>query len=277
MIPARTTEIWGRYRPNPLQVWAIDQSERRPQSLWGSLCRRLVVSGLRQPLDVRRFGAKFRLYPTDNLCEKRALLSSAKFDRVERDLLSARMHPKFKFVDIGANIGLYSLFVAAEAGPLANILAVEPQPVIQERLAFNIAANPTANIVHVDCAVSDKKGVERMGLALRNRGASGFVLRSGKAPDDVFMVETRALAELLTTYDMLGADALKMDIEGAEELVLPKYFAQTKPDDLPKLLILERNPAWKTDCIALAEAHGYRQIASAHMNVVLEKTNMGSI
>ncbi len=40
------------------------------------------------------------------------------------------------FLDIGANIGAYALYVAAFAGPAARIIAVEPQPA----LAFTLAA-----------------------------------------------------------------------------------------------------------------------------------------
>ena len=68
-------------------------------------------------------------------------------------------HPRrFTFVDIGANVGAYSLFVAARAGGTARILAVEPQPDIFDRLAYNISLNPFGTIKAVDCAVADKTG-----------------------------------------------------------------------------------------------------------------------
>jgi len=267
-----TTESWGKFTPNKLQEWAIEQSNVRPSSLWGSFCRKLVLSGLQHPLDVRLWGANFRLYPNDNLCEKRALLSRAKFDVQERQALSERMHRDFKFVDVGANIGLYSLFVAMHQDFEGQILAIEPQPVIKERLRFNLLSNPGATVVHADCAVSDKKGVARMAVSRRNRGASGFHLRSDKEPDEEVMVQTLPLAEVLNRHNMNGADALKIDIEGAEDQVLPLFFEQTPAEDMPKLLILERNETWDTDCIALAKSIGYQQITQAHMNVVLEKT-----
>jgi FkbM family methyltransferase len=271
MIEGRHIEKWGQYAPKGLPAWAIEQSCTTSKALWGSFCRRLVLSGRKEPLDVERFGARFRFYPLDNLCEKRALLSPSRFDPMERDILQERLHKTFRFVDIGANIGLYSLLVAAGAGPDAKVLAVEPQPVIKQRLAFNIAANPGLDISHVDCALSDRKGMARMGVSARNRGATGFALRSGARPDEEFVVQTRTLQELLQARDMQGADALKMDIEGAEDQVLPAYFESTPDADLPSLLILERNPAWKVDCVALAEARGYQLIQKAHMNVVLAR------
>lgn len=265
-----TKQDWGRYTPNRIQDFAIKQSNKHPKSLFGSLCRKIVLIGLNKPLDVKFWGAKFRLYPKDNLCEKRALLSRINFDAQERQILLERLHKDFRFVDVGANVGLYSLFVAANAGKQARVLAIEPQPVIKQRLQFNLAVNPHCNITHVDCAVSDKKGLAKMSISTSNRGASGFSLRSGDNPDEVFEVQTRSLTEILSSHDMLGADAMKVDIEGAEDQVLPVFFENTNKADLPKLLILERNPDWAVDCIELAKSSGYRQILQAHMNVVLE-------
>ncbi|VAW02654.1 hypothetical protein MNBD_ALPHA06-1972 [hydrothermal vent metagenome] len=271
MIEGLFLENWGAFPPSRWQQWLIEQSNRHQKGIWPSLCRRLVSFRLRHPLDVVALGAKLRLYPVGNLCEKRVLFTEADFDPGELEQLAKRIHPGFKFVDIGANIGLYSLFVAAQAGPKAKILAVEPQPQIKQRLKFNLSNNQPHQISHVDCAVADKKGMARMGISRRNRGASGFALRSGKTPDDEFVVQTRALAELLESFGMTGADALKMDIEGAEELVLPRFFADTKRADLPKMLLLENNSGWKIDCIALAEEHGYTRTLTTKRNVVLEQ------
>jgi FkbM family methyltransferase len=265
-----TKSDWGLYAPNRIQNFAIKQSNKRPKSSFGSLCRKLVLRGLSNPLDVKFWGAKFRLYPGDNLCEKRALLSRINFDAQERQSLIEKLHKDFRFVDVGANVGLYSLFVAANAGEQAKVLAIEPQPLIKQRLKFNMAANPDCKIIHVDCAVADKKGMAKMSISTSNRGASGFSLRSGEQPDEIFEVQTFSLVEILLDHDMLGADAMKIDIEGAEDQVLPVFFETTNKADLPKLLILERNQDWAVDCIELAKSCGYKQILQAHMNVVLE-------
>src|SRR3712207_8816448 len=47
----------------------------------------------------------------------------------------------FRSIDVGANIGAYSLFVAARTGSSARILAVEPQPHVYDRLVRNIRLN----------------------------------------------------------------------------------------------------------------------------------------
>ncbi|MBL1431695.1 MAG: FkbM family methyltransferase [Robiginitomaculum sp.] len=265
-----TKPEWGVHAPNPIQNFAIKQSNKNPKSLFGTSCRKLLLNGFNDPLDVEFWGVRFRLYPGDNLCEKRALLSRVNFDVQERQILLERLHEDFRFIDVGANVGLYSLFVAANAGKQARVLAIEPQPIIKQRLKFNLAVNPNCNITHVDCAVADKKGMAKMSISTSNRGASGFSLRSGDKPDEIFEVQTFSLVEILSTHDMLGADAMKIDIEGAEDQVLPVFFETTNKADLPKLLIIERNPDWNVDCIELAKSCGYKQVLQAHMNIVLE-------
>ena len=89
----------------------------------------------------RCFRAKLRVHPEDNVCEKRVLFTPQFFDPVELQVLAAAIRDGFTFVDLGANVGVYSLFVAGLAGRKARILAVEPQPEIYRRLAFNVAAN----------------------------------------------------------------------------------------------------------------------------------------
>jgi hypothetical protein len=66
-------------------------------------------------------------------------------------------------------------------------------------------------------------------------------------------------------------DAMKIDIEGAEDMVLG-YFLETAPHSRwPKLLFMERNSAkWKTDILSLAIAQGYRELSPGRMNVILE-------
>src|SRR3954452_13254755 len=73
--------------------------------------RGLAVRALAgRPLDVEALGARMRLYPYNNVCEKRILFTPQYFDEAERELIHSRIRPDFVFIDIGANIGGYTLF-----------------------------------------------------------------------------------------------------------------------------------------------------------------------
>src|SRR5262249_59792142 len=86
----------------------------------------------------------------------------------------------FTFIDIGANVGLYSLYVASRSGARARILAIEPQPGIVERLRFNVTINPSANITVLPIAVADRHG--NLTLVINERDSGGTRLAKDTAP-----------------------------------------------------------------------------------------------
>src|SRR5262245_53032990 len=97
--------------------------------------RKLVTLRLSKgAMDVERWGLKVRLHPLDNGCEKNLLFTPQMYEPEELAALRAEISRAkaagrpFTFVDIGANVGLFSLFVAAQAGSTARILAIEPEP-----------------------------------------------------------------------------------------------------------------------------------------------------
>ena len=145
--------------------------------------RRIAIKRLHgKPVDTETLGARFRLWPYNNVCEKRILFTPQFFDAREREILAERIGPGFVFIDIGANIGAYGLFVAARAGNDARILCVEPQPDVYDRLVQNIRLNPFATVKAVDCAVADKPGELTLFLDPANSGETSMkVVGSGGA------------------------------------------------------------------------------------------------
>jgi hypothetical protein len=70
--------------------------------------RRFGLKVLEAPVDVEAFGVRFRLYPLDNVCEKRILFTPQYFDAAERGLIARHIEASaapYIFLDIGANIG----------------------------------------------------------------------------------------------------------------------------------------------------------------------------
>ena len=117
--------------------------------------------------------------------------------------------------------GVYSLFVAGLAGRKARILAVEPQPEIYRRLAFNVAANDLGTIRTLQCAVADRDGTLDLFIDRGNRGQSSIAMVTGEKVS----VPCRTLESVLIEAGFDRVDALKIDIEGAEDTVLVPFFA----------------------------------------------------
>lgn len=114
------------------------------------------------------------------------------------------LRPGDLFVDVGANVGTYSLWAAA-AG--ARVKAVEPDELSLERLRENVKLNPLLEIEVIPAALADREGTIEFteGLDTVNRIGSG-----------------RAVAAL--TLDVVLGDeharGVKIDVEGFEQLVL---------------------------------------------------------
>ena len=236
------------------------------------LLRRIALKRLRgAPVDIETYGARMRLFPYNNVSEKRVLFSPQFFDPTEREILAARIRENFVFVDIGANIGAYSLFVAMQAGARARILAVEPQPEVFDRLVFNIRQNPGASIKAIDCAVADKAGEVTLFIDPRNAGESSVkIVGSGQA--GAIKVPATTLKALVESEGFAHIDALKLDVEGAEDIILEPFLRETSPALYPQLIIVEDgSERWQTDLPRLLVACGYRQIARTRLNLVYER------
>jgi FkbM family methyltransferase len=117
----------------------------------------------------------------------------------EREPLTARL-----FVDIGANVGLYSLF-AAEHG--AEVIAVEPGREAYQRLVENAALNKYA-IKAVWAAASNLPGTIRV---TQDRDSVNVISDQGE------LVPATTIDELLGEVSAAG---VKIDVEGYERLVL---------------------------------------------------------
>lgn len=276
--PAAEAQPFGTFAPQGLVARIIRWTRSAPDSFLGRkiayALRRLGLRSLDgKPVDIEALGAQMRLYPDGNVCEKRVLFTPQYFDLAERQLLAERARGRdgFRFIDIGANIGAYSLFVAAQAAPGARILAVEPQPEIFSRLTFNIAQNPFGSVKAVACALADKPGELTLFLDPANRGESSVRILRSSAGSTVRVPATTLLALMENEgYDRL--DAIKLDVEGAEDLILEPFLRDAPEELWPALIVIEdsRN-RWQGDLLGLLQQNGYELLAQTRLNLVFER------
>jgi len=123
------------------------------------------------------------------------------------------LRPGELFVDVGAHVGLYSLW-ALDAG--ASVIAVEPNPDAAGQLRANLARNGyTAEVI--EAAVGATPG--RMAMAGADLLRQHLVLDATPdgTPTGAGTVEVRVLDDVIGDRPVRG---LKIDVEGAERLVL---------------------------------------------------------
>lgn len=275
-------EPFGAFRPSRGLALLLAATRRMPRNWLGRrlafMLRRIGLGMLGGAADIEAFGARFRLHPFDNVCERRILFTPQFFDPVERRLIEDRIGEGFVFIDVGANIGAYSLFVAMRAGPRARVLAIEPQPIVFDRLVRNIRENPVGTVKAMQCAVADREGELTLFIDRRNRGESSIKFpRPENQAGGQIVVPARTLLAICTEERIARIDALKLDVEGFEDLALEPFFRDAPPALWPPLVVIERlGSSLPADLAALLDRLGYRTIAATKLNLVLERNPSAS-
>ncbi|MDC3234464.1 FkbM family methyltransferase [Candidatus Puniceispirillum sp.] len=229
--------------------------------MWGRLHRDRSV-------DMLYYGLKFRLKPLDNTIDSKIIFSSKRREETELRMISRYLADGGVFVDIGANIGYYSLNAALLGAE--KVIAIEPNPTILARLNENIALNNLSSKIAVhDVAVGAKRGVAKLTIADSDFGSSSIVDHS--VGTQHISVATLPLFEILKTEAAGMATIIKIDIEGMEDRALFPYFEAINPESYPKLIVMEDgiNIHWERDILSWLLANGYNGTKRTRGNVML--------
>jgi FkbM family methyltransferase len=140
-------------------------------------------------------------------------------DSLEPELSSLQyfLKPDFVVIDVGANVGVYTLKAAREIGPSGLVIAVEPFLETAYQLSNNIRANGYRNIRIRNLCISQKTEEAQLYL---NRGApNSFGLFPEDEADSISVLAV-SLDDLCRWEGLKRLDYLKIDAEGGEQLVL---------------------------------------------------------
>ena len=276
-------ERFGSLPPHKIEMALMALGHRLPHSWTGRRIASFIRSTLkrlsRRPMDVVRLGARMRLHAEGNSSEKRLLVSPQFFDPEVLVLLERALRPGFVFVDIGANVGTYSLFVAKRTGPPARVLSIEPHPEAQRRLACNLALNGLDWVESVPMAVSDAPGTIELLTNDRNIGSTS--MRDDWEPNMPrrrIAVPCETLLALVQRHGLDRIDAIKADVEGAEDQILAPFFTDAPAALWPRLLIIEDGRrSWRQDLLALLVARGYLTLLASNNNLVLTRAGAATM
>ena len=130
-------------------------------------------------------------------------------------------------VDIGANVGVFTLF-AATRSPHGYVFATEPVPEIYDFLRANVVANGLRNVKIFQYAVLDRPGHGYLWCDSRNVGGhSVFRARISSPATHQVPVEFIALEQLLSEAKVDRVNFLKIDCEGSEYPILLRASEET--------------------------------------------------
>lgn len=147
--------------------------------------------------------------------------------------LRRRLRPGDGFVDVGANIGVFSVLAGRLVGEAGRVVAVEASPDLHRRLVGHARLNGLRNVRALNAAVSDRRRSLTFVLASsRNTGANSIVPYDGPA-ESSFETEALPLPDLLDPAELAAARVIKIDVEGAEGGVvrgLAPVLGDLRPD-----------------------------------------------
>ncbi|WP_328918791.1 FkbM family methyltransferase [Streptomyces jietaisiensis] len=161
-----------------------------------------------------RFGARFNVDTQDLI--QRYIYMFGVWEPNLTGWLSSRLKPGDVFVDVGANVGYYSVLGARLVGPSGGVVAVEASPPFAELLRENLRLNGAGNVRVVNQAVSDREETVSLVLASSaNMGANSIVPYEGPI-EARYEVPASPLHQLLSDDEVQRARVIKIDVEGAE-------------------------------------------------------------
>lgn len=147
------------------------------------------------------------------------LIAHGRWERWVGDVLFDLIAPGDHVVEVGANVGYYTLAMAARVGPNGSVTAIEANPRLARLVTRSVEFNGYAPIVTViQKAASDGPGVAVFETSRRNAGG-GHV----HAYDDPFDGASETITVETVALDDLGlsqVDVLRIDAEGSEPAIL---------------------------------------------------------
>lgn len=155
------------------------------------------------------------------------------FEIAVRRLLRDVLKPGMTFIDAGANLGVYTAIAAKMVGPQGRVFAFEPSEREWQRARKTVRRNRLGNVELYRAALGCQDGTASLTVCEPAYGAFNTVGRLTHFcalghDSHVENVTCRALDSFVSEKNLRQVDVIKIDVEGAEELVLrggQKFFS----------------------------------------------------
>lgn len=222
-------------------------------------------------VDVRVDNVNYRLLPSINLSDKRLLTTPYLLDGEERNFFVTHLPFGALLVDVGANIGGYTLQLAGARQDL-NFVCLEPDPQVAERLIRNISFNKwSTRILVMPIAAGRKKAEMELNLDPENQGQNSLIENKNIGLQKI-TVPIDTLKSIMSEVELEAPWALKLDIEGAEYPALLGFFENcSSKDNWPTWVQVEQyKNAELNKAIQYLFKLGYKKVFEGRMNWILK-------
>jgi FkbM family methyltransferase len=223
----RAARAMVRFRPlKPYPGWHFGAAEDKPNllvkirlAIWKYCNRNRLENSI---LSMWYHDLKIFLYIGNDA--SRLLFVGGCYEPNEFYFLNRRLKEGMTFIDVGANEGFYSLFASKLVGNEGEVISIEPDPSMLERLRKNIMLNGIQNISIVPCAASFYSGVDNLSIA--EYGHEGQTALGTCVPNPlvktrkIIKTPVKSLDEILSEREVKNVHFVKIDAEGSELHVL---------------------------------------------------------
>jgi FkbM family methyltransferase len=237
----------------------------------GTDIERIEISPAGVTLVSRFGGARFPCDPCDRGLPPVVALDFGSYEAKDFAMVRQLVPRGGTFVDIGANIGWYTVHVALE-DPTARVIAVEPIPASFRWLTMAVAENALTNVTTLNAGVAAAAGEIELWLDTGISGAASSAPSSGTEGLERLCAHAVTIDGLVASHGGT-ASFVKIDIEGAELFALQgaeRVLAGARPIVFAEMLRKLTRPFeyHPNDIIALMASHGYRCYSAVDRGLV---------
>tara|TARA_Y100000816_G_scaffold280281_1_gene253481 strand:+ start:481 stop:1314 length:834 start_codon:yes stop_codon:yes gene_type:complete len=151
------------------------------------------------------------------------------------------------FIDIGSNIGLYSLNISNLNTKYKKVktFSIEPNPIVYHRLKKNyqllVSQNKFVknNFLLKNLAIGDKEGFGKIDKNVDH--ANVKIIKKLTNKNNFLRIRIEKLSSLLKKYKIENISCIKIDTEGYELKIIKNFFKRNNLKFFPKYLIVEHN------------------------------------
>jgi FkbM family methyltransferase len=221
-----------------------------------SLCRNAYLGGTDA---LTRVLGRYKMYvDTTDVWISSHLLLDGYWEIWVTEAIAELVKPGMVVADIGANLGYFTLLMAELVGPTGHVHSFEPNPVMLRRLRRNVTVNGFSGYTDVnDRALADVDGaIVSFHVPDENPGGAAITTHAHQIAAGAIQIET---ARLDSRPDWQAIELMKIDVEGAEELVWRGAQGLLEGDKL-RTVLMEFNSERYADApafLAAMRSHGF--------------------
>ncbi len=165
------------------------------------------------------------------------------------------------FIDVGANIGYFTVSIGKKMSEKGLIIAIEPEPINFRILKRNIKINNLTAILE-NVALSTEEGFAELLLNEENKGGHSLFSHDPSYYEGKIQVKTTTLNNIVKKYNPHEPILVKVDVEGYEynvfkagDKLLEKKCVMVVEFSPPFMRILDQNPK---ELLELVTKFGYK-------------------